>query len=156
MTKLNPNSMNETPRGPEGVPVDAPGNTAPAISPHAVSRMSRAEDDDQTQAHSPEFTDQVPVQPSASAPSAGSTAAAPAPGPGQRWAHGAPGSGGPDDPTRGLDAAEMPRPEQNPAHDTAKDPSSPPRSAYDGELREQPGSERAARQPGPDDPGDGR
>ena len=46
------------PTGPEGVPVDAPGNTAPAISPHAVSRMSRAEDDAQVKQHSPDFSDE--------------------------------------------------------------------------------------------------
>ena len=46
------------PTGPEGVPVDAPGNTGPAISPHAVSRMSRAEDDEQVKRHSPDFTDE--------------------------------------------------------------------------------------------------
>jgi hypothetical protein len=45
-------------QGPEGVPVDAPDNTAPAISPHAVSRMPRAEDDRATWEHSPEFSDE--------------------------------------------------------------------------------------------------
>ena len=45
------------PTGPEGVPVDAPGNTAPAISPHAVSRMPRAEDDEVVKEHSPDFSD---------------------------------------------------------------------------------------------------
>jgi hypothetical protein len=46
------------PKGPEGVPVDAPGNTGPAISPHAVSRTHRAEDDDQAREHSPDFSDE--------------------------------------------------------------------------------------------------
>lgn len=45
------------PRGPEGVPVDAPDNDAPALSPLAVSRMHRGEDDDEAFAHSPEYTD---------------------------------------------------------------------------------------------------
>ncbi len=45
------------PRGPEGVPVDAPDNDAPAISPHAVSRMSRAEDDITAFENSPEYSD---------------------------------------------------------------------------------------------------
>ena len=45
------------PTGPEGVPVDAPGNTAPAIRPHAVSRMPRAEDDELVKEHSPDFSD---------------------------------------------------------------------------------------------------
>jgi hypothetical protein len=45
------------PLGPEGVPVDAPDNTAPAISPHAVSRMPRAEDDEIVRRNSPEFSD---------------------------------------------------------------------------------------------------
>jgi hypothetical protein len=46
------------PAGAEGVPVDAPDNTAPAISPQAVSRMPRAEDDRTTREHSPEFSDE--------------------------------------------------------------------------------------------------
>jgi hypothetical protein len=45
------------PVGPEGVPLDAPDNSAPAIGPHAVSRMPRAEDDPVTREHSPEFSD---------------------------------------------------------------------------------------------------
>jgi HAD superfamily hydrolase (TIGR01509 family) len=40
-----------------GAPVDAPGNIAPAISPPAVSRMHRAEDDAAAIAHSPDFSD---------------------------------------------------------------------------------------------------
>jgi hypothetical protein len=56
------NSDNEPePAGPEGVPVDAPDNSAPAISPHAVSRMPRAEDDRTTWEHSPEFSDEKNV-----------------------------------------------------------------------------------------------
>lgn len=149
MTKLKPNNGEGSPRGPEGVPVDAPGNTAPAISPHAVSRMSRAEDDDLTQARSPEFTDQTPTDPAASAPDA----TTPTADDGTRWRAGAPGSGGPDDAARGLDGADMPRPDQNPSHGTTKDAATTPRSAYDGELREQPDSQHEARQPGPDDPG---
>ena len=46
------------PAGAEGVPVDAPDNSAPAISPQAVSRMPRAEDDRATWEHSPEFSDE--------------------------------------------------------------------------------------------------
>ena len=46
------------PKGPEGVPVDAPDNTAPAISPHTVSRMPRAEDDEEVKRHSPDFADE--------------------------------------------------------------------------------------------------
>jgi hypothetical protein len=46
------------PHGPEGVPVDAPDNTAPAISPHAVTRMPRAEDDEEVARHSPDFSDE--------------------------------------------------------------------------------------------------
>jgi hypothetical protein len=45
------------PRGPEGVPVDAPDNDAPAISPHSVSRMHRAEDDRKAIENSPDFSD---------------------------------------------------------------------------------------------------
>jgi hypothetical protein len=47
----------QKPRGPEGVPVDAPDNDGPAISPHAVSRVHRAEDDAAAIEHSPDFTD---------------------------------------------------------------------------------------------------
>lgn len=43
--------------GPEGVPVDAPDNDAPAISPIATSRMPRAEDDKIVFENSPEFND---------------------------------------------------------------------------------------------------
>jgi HAD superfamily hydrolase (TIGR01509 family) len=42
--------------GPQGVPVDAPDNTSPAISPPAVSRMHRAEDDAAAIAQSPDFS----------------------------------------------------------------------------------------------------
>jgi hypothetical protein len=45
------------PRGPEDVPVDAPDNDAPAISPHTVSRMHRAEDDRAAFENSPEYSD---------------------------------------------------------------------------------------------------
>lgn len=46
------------PRGAEGVPLDAPDNTAPAIAPEAVSRMHRAEDDAIAFRRSPEFNDE--------------------------------------------------------------------------------------------------
>ena len=46
---------------PAGVPVDAPDNTAPAISPQAVSRMHRAEDDGLAIARSPDFSDAARV-----------------------------------------------------------------------------------------------
>lgn len=45
------------PRGPEGVPVDAPDNDAPALSPLAVSRTHRAEDDRIARRRSPDFSD---------------------------------------------------------------------------------------------------
>ena len=45
------------PRGPEGVPVDAPDNDAPAVSPHSVSRLHRAEDDRKAIENSPDFSD---------------------------------------------------------------------------------------------------
>ena len=47
----------DEPRGPEDVPVDAPDNDGPAISPHAVSRVHRAEDDPAALEHSPDFSD---------------------------------------------------------------------------------------------------
>jgi hypothetical protein len=53
----NPDNRKTEERGPEGVPVDAPDNDAPAISPHAVSRMHRAEDDREALEHSPDFSD---------------------------------------------------------------------------------------------------
>jgi hypothetical protein len=56
------------PRGPEGVPVDAPDNDAPAISPHSVSRMHRAEDDSEAIANSPDFSDAHSLPPQGSAP----------------------------------------------------------------------------------------
>jgi HAD superfamily hydrolase (TIGR01509 family) len=46
---------------PQGVPVDAPDNTAPAISPPAVSRVHRAEDDAAAIARSPDFSDSASV-----------------------------------------------------------------------------------------------
>lgn len=55
--RRHPNDTPE-PKGPEGVPVDAPGNDGPAISPHAVSRTHRAEDDDKAREHSPDFHDE--------------------------------------------------------------------------------------------------
>ena len=51
------NPTEPEPHGPEGVPVDAPDNMAPAISPQAVSRMHRAEDDEVARRNSPEFSD---------------------------------------------------------------------------------------------------
>jgi hypothetical protein len=45
------------PQGPEGVPVDAPDNDAPALSPLAVSRMHRAENDREAISHSVDFSD---------------------------------------------------------------------------------------------------
>ena len=56
-----PKDSEDKPLGPEGVPVDAPGNVGPAISPHAVSRMHRAEDDEQVREHSPDFSDEATV-----------------------------------------------------------------------------------------------
>jgi hypothetical protein len=53
----NPDHRKTQDCGPEGVPVDAPDNDAPAISPPAVSRMHRAEDDREALQHSPDFTD---------------------------------------------------------------------------------------------------
>ena len=44
------------PAGPLGVPLDSPDNSAPAISPPAVSRMHRAEDNDAAAAQSPDFS----------------------------------------------------------------------------------------------------
>ena len=50
-------------RTPVGVPVDAPDNDGPAISPQAVSRMPRAEDDEFVRKHSRDFSDDPPRKP---------------------------------------------------------------------------------------------
>lgn len=126
------------PRGPEGVPVDAPGNDAPALSPHAVSRMHRAEDDEEAIAHSPEYTDQRAVANDRREQ--------------ERWVPGSPGSGQRDDATRGLDAPDTKNREPNPSHQTAKRDTDAPRGLGEGELMDQPGSKAEARQKGADTP----
>ena len=127
------------PRGPEGVPVDAPGNEGPALSPHAVSRMHRSEDDGAAFAHSPEYSDHRSV---ANEDRRGQ----------EQWTPGAPGSGKRDDASRGLDAPETRKREPNPSHDTAKRDTDAPRGLGDGEIMEQPSSTSEARQPGADSP----
>ena len=128
------------PRGPEGVPVDAPDNDGPAISPHAVSRMHRAEDDGEAFAQSPEYTDTPHV---AHDDRHGQEA----------WQRGAPGSGRRDEANRGLDDANAsPRREPNPSHHTGKRDTDPSRGLGEGELMEQPTSTSEARQPGADTP----
>lgn len=134
MSKKKPTAQ---PRGPGGVPVDAPGNDAPAISPPAVSRMHRAEDDPEAAAQSPEFTDQPAVAQEGRPES-------------QHWVPGSPGSGQRDDASRGLDGDDPKRGQINPSHDTHKAPEEPPRGRYDGERMEQPDSQAEAREPGPD------
>jgi hypothetical protein len=119
--------------------VDAPGNEAPALSPHAVSRMHRAEDDDQAFAHSPEYSDHRTVANEDRREQ-------------ERWLPGSPGSGRTDDASRGLDAPDTKPGDVNPSHDTHKRDTQPPRSRYDGELMEQPESTDEARQPGADSP----
>ena len=127
------------PRGPEGVPVDAPDNDAPAISPHAVSRTHRAEDDDRAFANSPEYSDQRTQTIEDRRPQ-------------ERWLPGAPGSGERDDASRGMDAPDTKARRANPSHDTGKDAQTPPKGRGDGELQDQPGSQSEARQPGADNP----
>jgi hypothetical protein len=128
-----------SPRGPEGVPVDAPDNDAPALSPHAVSRMHRAENDREAFEHSPEYSDERSV-------------ANEDRGEQQRWTPGSPGSGQRDDASRGLDAPDTKNHEPNPGHHTAKSDTAAPRGRGDGELMDQPGSMSEARDPGVDDP----
>jgi hypothetical protein len=127
------------PRGPEGVPVDAPDNEGPALSPHAVSRMHRAEDDDEAFAHSPEYSDTRTVANEDRREQ-------------ERWVPGAPGSGARDDATRGLDAPDTKDRRPNPGHATAKRDTDAPRGRGDGELMEQPSSTAEARQQGADSP----
>jgi hypothetical protein len=128
-------SPENSPRGPEGVPVDAPDNEGPAISPHAVSRMHRAEDDREAFEHSPEYTDQRQMANEDRREQ-------------ERWVPGAPGSGGRDDASRGLDAPDMKRREPNPSHHTSKPDAEAPRGRGDGELMEQPKTTKEARDPG--------
>lgn len=127
------------PTGPEGVPVDAPGNEAPALSPHAVSRMHRAEDDREAIERSPEFTDERTVANEDRRDQ-------------ERWQPGAPGSGQSDDASRGLDAPPTKGGDPNPSHHTTKRDTEAPRGRGDGELMEQPHSTTEARQPGADSP----
>ena len=131
----NPSELN--PRGPEGVPVDAPGNDAPAISPHAVSRMHRAEDDGAAIRNSPDFSD---------SPAQSSRTGDPR-DPGQSQ-----GTGQASDANRGLQAPDDGRREANPGHGTAKDAGTAPKGLGDGEAQEQAWSQDEARQPGADNP----
>ena len=50
------NTGTTQPAGSQGTPLDSPDNSAPAISPPAVSRMHRAEDDEAAVAQSPDFS----------------------------------------------------------------------------------------------------
>ena len=127
------------PRGPEGVPLDAPDNDAPALSPHAVSRMHRAENDREAFDHSPEYSDERTIANEDRREQ-------------ERWLPGSPGSGQRDDASRGLDAPDTKRREANPSHHTGKDDTDAPRGRGDGELMEQPGSTAEARDPGADTP----
>ena len=127
------------PRGTEGVPVDAPDNDAPAISPQAVSRMHRSEGDLEAFAGSPEYSDRRNIANEDRREQ-------------ERWLPGSPGSGNDADASRGLDAPDTKSREPNPSHHTGKDAASAPRGRGDGELQEQPGSTGEARQPGADNP----
>ena len=130
----NRRERDDSPRGPEGVPVDAPDNDGPALSPHAVSRAHRAEDDHEAFKHSPEFSDHRSIANDDRG--------------GEQWTSGAPGSGGRDDASRGLDADTTPR-EANPGHHAVKPDTAAPRGLGDGELMDQPASQAEARQKGP-------
>ena len=118
--------------------MDAPGNEAPALSPHAVSRMHRAENDDEAIAHSPEFSDERTVANEDRREQ-------------ERWRPGAPGSGRRDDASRGLDATATKKGDPNPSHHTTPRADAP-HGRGDGELMEQPSSTAEARQPGADSP----
>jgi hypothetical protein len=126
------------PRGPEGVPLDAPGNDAPAISPHAVSRMHRAEDDDEARGHSVDFTDERAVAHERAPVAATQRPESPARA----------GTGQTDD---ALGRQDPKNGKRNPSHDTHKSPEERPRGAGDGELMEQPHSQSEAREPGAED-----
>jgi hypothetical protein len=123
------------PRGAEGVPVDAPDNEAPAISPQAVSRMHRAEDDRIAIENSPEFTDQPLTVRDRHHDPAPAAAVPSGIGPGTVAYH----ARDDEDPKNG---------EPNPSHRARKSPDEPPRGLGDGELMEQPDSAAEARNPG--------
>jgi hypothetical protein len=125
------------PLGPEDVPVDAPDNSAPAISPHAVSRMHRAEDDEAARIESPEFSDRQSIAHDDRRSQ-------------ERWIPGSPGSEHRTDSSRGLDSAGTRNREPNPSHEPSHAAAPPGRGQ--GELRDQPRSTGEARQPGADDP----
>lgn len=138
-------------RGAEGVPLDAPDNDAPAISPQAVSSTHRAEDDAAARAGSPDFSE-TPAggagpalrQPSTRATGSerGSTSASDS------------NSSAVKDSLASQESAKASR-DANPGHGTRKEPTVAPRGAGDGELQEQPGSITEARQLGPDVPAPG-
>lgn len=136
---VNPRNQDPWPPafGPEGVPIDAPDNDGPAISPHAVWRMHRAEDDPLAWDRSPEYTD---LQNQAIEDRREQ----------ERWIPHAETSAHAGEPSRGVGGPDTPTRDPNPSHDTAKDPSDPPRGRGDGELLDQPGSTSEARQPGAD------
>ena len=119
--------------------MDAPDNDAPALSPHAVSRTHRAENDDQALGRSPDFSDERPVANDDRHQQ-------------ERWLPGTPGSGGRTDVGRGLDTPDTRNREPNPSHRTAKPDTAAPRGRGDGEIMEQPKSTAEARQTGADDP----
>jgi hypothetical protein len=118
------------------MPIDAPGNNAPAISPPAVSRMHRAEDDPIAMANSPEFTE----QPAVVSGSGRDT---------EPQESGSPGSEG-SDAKRTLPADDPKNGQANPSHGTHKSPEERPRGLGDGELMEQPDSVTEAQEPGPE------
>ena len=92
------------PRGPEGVPVDAPDNSGPAISPQAVSRMHRSEDDDVARDESPEFSDRQSIAHDDRRAQ-------------ERWIPGAPGGSQHTDASRGLDSEVRDREADDPGFD---------------------------------------
>jgi hypothetical protein len=118
------------------MPVDAPGNDAPAISPHAVSRMHRGEDDGVAMENSPEFTDQPAVvhdRGYAAEPAVSESSPS-----GARQTAG-----------RALSDKDPKNGDANPSHGTHKAPEQAPRGLGDGELMEQPDSIAEAQEPGP-------
>ena len=115
--------------------MDAPGNEAPAISPHAVSRMHRAEDDAVARNDSPEFTDQPAV--------VHDRGHVPERAPSES-------SGGSSEAVEALADDDPKNGQANPSHGTHKSPETPPRGLGDSELMEQPDSATEAREPGPE------
>jgi hypothetical protein len=101
--------------------------------------MHRAEDDSETLAQSPDFSDHRAIARDEDREL-------------KRWLPGTPEDSQRDAASRGLDAANTTNRDVNPGHHPRKRDTDAPRGLGDGELMEQPASTAEARQPGADTP----